>query len=384
MFEKIKVFLREELYERVWTTPVHRLAKEFGYSDVGLTKLCRKHEIPTPGVGYWRRIELGRKPSRTPLPVIEQPSPYRIQLTIRERAVDEEEPAAREVPVVTVFPDRPISHPLVVRLERLFRHGKKDEKALLVPRNGFAPHLKVTEATLPRALCILDALFRGFEGRGIQITWPKDETANLSLVWESESIGFCLSEILDTKPHTPTEQENARRKREPWWSAPKWDYQPTGLLRISLLCSETTSARRNWSEGKKRSIEECLGEVILGIGALVKAIKKVKAERQRWHEEFEAEQKKRREAERRHEEFARRAEVISKAAQALHQSQLVRSLAICLGSSSHLQKLNNESLSRLREVLEWCSDYANRIDPTCHPEILLRDFEKKASSFLDP
>jgi hypothetical protein len=34
-----KVFLREELYERVWTTPMHRLAKEFGYSDVGLAKV---------------------------------------------------------------------------------------------------------------------------------------------------------------------------------------------------------------------------------------------------------------------------------------------------------------------------------------------------------
>ncbi len=40
--EKSKVFLREELYERVWSTPMHKLAKEFGYSDVGLAKLCEK------------------------------------------------------------------------------------------------------------------------------------------------------------------------------------------------------------------------------------------------------------------------------------------------------------------------------------------------------
>ena len=59
---KTQTFLREELYERVWTTPVHRLAKEFGYSDVGLAKLCHKHQIPTPGLGYWRRLELGHRP----------------------------------------------------------------------------------------------------------------------------------------------------------------------------------------------------------------------------------------------------------------------------------------------------------------------------------
>lgn len=81
---KTKIFLREELYERVWTTPVHRLAKEFGYSDVGLAKLCHKHQIPTPALGYWRRLELGHNPVRAPLPVIEEPNPYRIEVEIRE------------------------------------------------------------------------------------------------------------------------------------------------------------------------------------------------------------------------------------------------------------------------------------------------------------
>jgi hypothetical protein len=76
--------------------------------------------------------------------------------------------------------------------------------------------------------------------------------------------------------------------------------------------------------------------------------------------------------------------VISKAAQALHQSQLVRQLAVCLGKSAHLNKLDNHSLSQMRELLEWCSEYANRIDPTCQPDVLLRNFHKKESSFLDP
>jgi len=33
------------------------LAQEFGISDVGLAKVCRKHNIPVPPVGYWRRKE---------------------------------------------------------------------------------------------------------------------------------------------------------------------------------------------------------------------------------------------------------------------------------------------------------------------------------------
>jgi hypothetical protein len=375
--ETRRVLLREELYERVWTTSVHRLAKEFGYSDVGLSKLCHKHQIPTPGLGYWRRVELGQKPPRTPLPTVEQPSPYQIELTIREHVPGQRRPDKADVPVVAVPSDKALSHPFIVRLERLFRNAKKDEKSLLVPRAGTASHLMVTEATFLRALQIGDALFTACQEHSIQVVWPKEDDASLTLICESETVGFCISEILETRAHTLSKEDIDRKKKDYWWSAPKWDYTPTGLLRICLLSGETTSTRRNWSDGKKHRLEECLGEVIAGVGVLVQAIKKVKADRKRWREEFEAEQKRRREEAERAREVARKGEVIVKAAQALHQSQLVRRLAARLGNSAHFDKLDNESQSQMRALLGWCAEYANRIDPTCQPDLLLRSFYKK-------
>jgi hypothetical protein len=131
-------------------------------------------------------------------------------------------------------------------------------------------------------------------------------------------------------------------------------------------------------------MEECLGEVIAGVGILVQAIKKVKADRKRWHEEFEAEQKCRREEAERAREIARKGEVVLKAALALHQSQLVRGLAARLGNSVHFDNLDNESQSQMRALLAWCAEYANRIDPTCRPDLLLRSFYKKESDLLEP
>jgi len=55
----------------------------------------------------------------------------------------------------------------------------------------------------------------------MQIVWPNEENVSLHIVYESESIGFALEEILDRKAHTPTEQETARHKRDYWWSPPK-------------------------------------------------------------------------------------------------------------------------------------------------------------------
>ena len=50
---------REELYGLAWSTPMRLLAPTLGYSDNGLAKICKRLEIPLPGLGYWRKLELG-------------------------------------------------------------------------------------------------------------------------------------------------------------------------------------------------------------------------------------------------------------------------------------------------------------------------------------
>jgi hypothetical protein len=56
---------REELFRRVWETPMVKLAKEFDISDVGLAKVCRVHNIPLPPRGHWAKLLHG-KASPTP------------------------------------------------------------------------------------------------------------------------------------------------------------------------------------------------------------------------------------------------------------------------------------------------------------------------------
>ncbi len=45
-----------------------QLAAKYGLSDVGLAKICKKHDIPKPTRGYWSQVKAGRKPTQTPLP----------------------------------------------------------------------------------------------------------------------------------------------------------------------------------------------------------------------------------------------------------------------------------------------------------------------------
>ena len=58
---------RPQLYEKVWSQSVSSLAKEIGISDVGLAKICKRHNIPRPGLGYWAKRQAGLKVQQKPL-----------------------------------------------------------------------------------------------------------------------------------------------------------------------------------------------------------------------------------------------------------------------------------------------------------------------------
>ncbi len=71
---------REQLYEKVWSRPVWSLAREWGISDVGLAKICKRHNIPRPGLGYWAKRQAGVKVQQKPLP---KGDDERIKMTMR-------------------------------------------------------------------------------------------------------------------------------------------------------------------------------------------------------------------------------------------------------------------------------------------------------------
>jgi hypothetical protein len=126
---------REELYEKVWTTPMQKLAPRFGLSDVGLAKLCRRHQIPVPGRGYWARLQVGQKPKRAVLP---NAVVNRIEIVPQEKRQAEAMPVMpdRPIPVIEVSEDRPMVHRQVVRIDKSVLRGKKDDRGVLLAREA--------------------------------------------------------------------------------------------------------------------------------------------------------------------------------------------------------------------------------------------------------
>ena len=71
---------REELYKRVWSRPILSVARDFGISDRGLGKICRRFEIPVPPRGYWAKRAAGIRLEKAPLPLHQSKPRFKIQI----------------------------------------------------------------------------------------------------------------------------------------------------------------------------------------------------------------------------------------------------------------------------------------------------------------
>jgi hypothetical protein len=149
------------------------LAERFQLSGVGLAKLRRRHGIPVPGRGYWRRVETGRRSKPLRSPVREAwPSDFVIRLPVRAigvvRTVPTETVAARKEPpgdprrivVPERLPSRP--HPLIQQTKQVL--GARGERSRV--RDQSCLDVRVGSEALPRGYRLLDTLLRELQRLG--------------------------------------------------------------------------------------------------------------------------------------------------------------------------------------------------------------------------
>jgi hypothetical protein len=376
---------RMELYEKVWTNPMRKLAKEFGISDVGLSKLCRRHDIPLPGMGYWTRVQFGKSTKRVPLPPQKEKEKDTIVISPTEyRAC---EPPRNTTPkpklTVDVAEDREIKHPFAVRTRRLFRSTSKDQRGILYPKEGIAAHMFVTVDALPRALRILDALLFAIEAQGHVLKWSEQEKERLTITTDGEAIQFAVSETIEQRTHTPTKEELARQNQSSWNRPPKWDFVATGRLCVSLedLPYGLKTLRKSWADGKYQRLEDCLGDFIQNLPRAVLAIKLDKEDKERTRRQWAEKEKQAEEARQRHAEFQRKAKHVSRLIEEWNRSKHLLEFATLLRTSSDSQQLNDEGRNELNGMADWAERYGEALNPLARLEGVLQEFKRPPNPY---
>jgi hypothetical protein len=68
------VITRQDLFEAAWARPLTEIAEELAITSTGLKKICDRHDIPTPGRGYWAQVRAGKSFPRPKLRPVANPA----------------------------------------------------------------------------------------------------------------------------------------------------------------------------------------------------------------------------------------------------------------------------------------------------------------------
>ena len=254
----VKTFSRKQLYNLVWSKPLTSLSKEYAISDNGLRKICKKHNIPLPKLGYWQKKKYGKKVTVRPLPKASDDITITIKLRTGDRELLNKEASEyvklkREIESDTslnfVVPDKLSKSHVLVKKTRKDLQSKKTSRwstnhGLVYSSSGVL-NMKVSKSSIGRALLFMNSLIQLIEQRGHKFK-----------IEERKTYAIINEEKLELRC-----QESLKRsvKKDKTFSWDTYEYHPSGNLRLIL---ENTYPKKTWNDGKKRKLEDSLSSIL--------------------------------------------------------------------------------------------------------------------------
>jgi len=284
----VKRYTRQEFYDLVWSNSMIKLAAEFGLSDVALHKTCRRHQIPTPPLGYWAKVAHGKPTKQTPLSAMKDEQPIVIHADrlnpSQSAAAQQAKEKAKEKAIEpsAVQPQNKIVAATIAAL----RKAKPHERGLVSTSKVGTIECRVAPVSVDRLELILDRLVVAASLQGFSL---KREGETAFFVGEIEPLRFDISEEVKRTKHVQTEAEAAARERYQKqlarrrydWSTslsypsqPEWDYTPTGKLGIefeTVYVAMGLTPRRAFRDGRSQSLENMATEIAIGMAVLAQA-----------------------------------------------------------------------------------------------------------------
>jgi len=300
MLSKEKI-TREELYEAVWSEPIHQLSKALGISDVGLAKVCKKLNVPVPGRGYWAKSRATRKLLRVSLPGLEvgQPTEHRIT----QAHCGEAERWTREtlqrlagegvaVPTLAENTIDPELHPILAQYRGMLEQAGLNAVRLRATQPCLA--INVSASLLERALKIFQDLFGAFEKHGYQIEVLPPDSGQSSYGYRSAkpsrtvvkilgvNVAFELDEDYNTvRVPIPPPLRNQRPAVNEETPLPEYRQEGTGQLTFAITEPYARGIRVKWRDGIRIRIEDHLDAIMLSAVALAERAHRDRLEQER-------------------------------------------------------------------------------------------------------
>lgn len=243
---QISELSREELYNSVWSTPVIKLASEFGISNVAVAKRCIKLGVPRPSAGYWASLAAGYKPKKKPLP------PTAAEIF----AKDAQKPLQKSLPL----PDDTIPlHPLAAELLRMIKKADLDSnKRARFYNEPTMPKVVVSKTLAERVAKAFHVIVIALEPLGI--LFKKSQASYDGGYFKKGHDRLYVKIEEDLVDFAGT------RHQVPTWESPLHRASASGYLTFSLKTDRYRGQDVGpWSESAKLSLEKVLSQIVTAI-----------------------------------------------------------------------------------------------------------------------
>ncbi|MGB3831272.1 MAG: hypothetical protein WA975_05350 [Mesorhizobium sp.] len=370
-----RVFTREEFYELVWSTPLTHLAKEFAISDVALHKICRKHDIPNPPLGWWAKKAAGKKVKQTPLPKAKAGSADRI--TIASANLSREAAAlvvVREQARILASEgdDNQAAppHPVIERTLAWLRKAKPSDIGIVAADKPGLIKCEVSSSSIDRLAIALPRIVRAASYQGFELVAGEGLAKFKS---ETEIVGFSITESIRREKHVLSDAERAKEeawerkrdraaRRNSWDDVffdrprfPEWDYHPTGQLSFEfeqVYVFQGSAPRRSFRDAKVQRLENMASDIAVGLAVLAAAKTEDRLRREAEQQRIEEERRRRELAARiKHVEDRRTAGLAEVLSELDELDRLRRLIAVLT------EKIPAEHSPRLSAFLAWTREH---------------------------
>lgn len=240
--------------------------------------------------------------------------------------------------------------------------AKPGPDGCLDPARSNGLDIRVTPKLLPRALRIMDAFVKAVEARAGRVSARTADQRETCVEFLGERIPVLLEERVTRTQHVLTEAEH----RHPY-RAPRWDYAPTGKLRIQLKEWTSKHLRKRWADSAKRRLEDVLNDIVLGLVVVADAKRARRLQREREERERQEAERRRIEAERQRREELERRQLLERQVESWTKAQQVRAFVDEVERRAQVKDKSMELGTDLAEWIAWARGHADRLDPLRPP-----------------
>lgn len=268
-------FTVEELFEKMWQTPMVKLAHEIGVSDVAVAKACRKAGIPLPGRGYWAKSEKQRQ---------RKPKPPQVEGNVRFQVLDRDNSLVAtgtdlNSPIVRRKIEAPYQlsepHALVSQWLKIAKTSKVKDGYLDYAGKRVL-NVMISSTLIERCAILFDALIKEGEAEGC--SWKINAEGKTIAIVNGETMAVRLIERLDKHPIPPPPPPK-RRPGAPWepnfmsLRSPQLEWTSTGELTFQIEARMDYGERKNWKDTKTAPLEKKLSSILAGLSSASVSIK---------------------------------------------------------------------------------------------------------------